>query len=108
MVSQMRGVGVRRAGGEREGVGGDHRIARAGHVDGLARADGVDMQRLSAPLKQHHAVIAPRDEQRVIAQPLTQLHARHFQCGPVRQLPAEQLLNRLHSVGGTKLLNRSR
>jgi hypothetical protein len=42
MVREAGRVLERSAGGERESVRGHYRVARAGHVDGVVRADGVD------------------------------------------------------------------
>ncbi len=64
-VRQPRGVHERRAGCERQGEHGDHRVAGAGHVGDFAR-DGrqrlLHDRRPCRSVEHPHAVLAPRDE----------------------------------------------
>src|SRR5688500_8978033 len=48
VVGEVRGLLEGRAGGERERVGRDHRVARARHVHRVERADGADASRLAS------------------------------------------------------------
>src|SRR5688500_1763059 len=67
VVGEVRGLLEGRAGGERERVGRDHRVARARHVHRVERADGAEARRLAAAalLEEHRARLAARHEQRL-------------------------------------------
>src|SRR5207247_8078161 len=60
VVGQERRLPHGRAGGQGQRQGGDHGVARAGHVEDLARHGG-DVRDPPAVFKEAHAPLSPRD-----------------------------------------------
>src|SRR5688572_22047953 len=94
VVGEVGGLPEGRAGGERERVGRDHRVARARHVHRVERADGADARRPAfALLEEHRARLAARHEQRPEAQFPPQTLAPFGERRVALEPPAEDVLD---------------
>ena len=75
-------LGGRRPGGERQGEGGDHGVAGAGHVGHLVAAVDRDVEGRLPGLEERHAVAAPGDEDGLHAQAAQQRAAGRLEPLP--------------------------
>src|SRR5688572_31573319 len=67
---------IRRAGGQRQGEGGNDRVAGAGHIGDLVGAGDREEERCALPFEQGHAPAAPSDEE---DRKSTRLNSSHSQ-----------------------------
>src|SRR5262249_27101249 len=74
-VGEIRGVGIRRSGGEREGDDRGDRVARARDVDDVLGPGDRDLERLAPALEEDHALAAAGHEERRLLELLVELLA---------------------------------